>query len=544
MFANRFGLSALLKDGSRTFSGIDEMTLKNIDNCKTLASIVQSSFGNNCMNKMIGNHLGRYTITSSCSVILRELEIQHPAAQLVYLAAKIQHEEFGDHSNFIVSLAGQLLSNAAKLIREGLHPCDIIKGYEISLNLLLDIFKDFICWNISDILNVEDLEKSIQTCINSKQLVRDINIAKLVAQAAISIMPQNVVDFNTDNIRVAKTVGGTTSESFLVNGFVITREPTGTVTRLIDTKVMVLGCGLEMTGTEAKGTVLMTCADDLINFTKGEEDKMEELIKGIYDADVRAIIVNGAISDAAQHYCNKYGILTMKIMSKFDIRRVCRTLGATALVRLGVPLVDELGHAESIMVEEISSKRVTIIRSSNSRVSTIVLRGAIPSILDEIERAIESGTDCVKCITKSTAFVAGAGATELEISHRLTKINEEGNSKMTGFDRMCLLNFADAFESIPKILAENAGFDRTEILTALSAAHRNGQKYAGVNVKGDSPTINACDAGILDHYETKKWAIKMAVDAVLTILRIDQIIMAKPAGGPKSPEKGQFDAEE
>lgn len=543
MFANRYGLSGLLKEGGRNFSGVEETALKNIENCKTLATITQTSLGPNCMNKMIINYLGKNIITSACSLILSELDVQHPAAKLAVLAAKLQDEEFGDATNFVINLFASLLSNAEKLIREGLHTSDIVKGYEAALNICTPILDELVCWHVADIMNVEDLAKGIKTCVNSKQLLTDKDLTKLIAEAALKIMPNNVADFNIDNIRVAKIVGGCANDSHLVSGMIILREPSGSVLKKTNAKVMVLGCGLEMTGTEAKGTVLLNSAQELINFTKGEEDRMEELIKSIRDAGVEAIIVNGTISDTAQHYCNKYEIFTLKITSKFETRRLCRTFGATALVRLGAPLADELGMAELISVQEIASKKVTLIRSGNSRVATIVLRGGTPAVLDEMERAIDDGINCIKCITQSTGFVAGGGAAEIEIAHQIAKKNETNESNLSDFDRMCLLKFGESFECIPKILAENAGLNSTEVITALIAAHQNGHKYACVNMKGDSLTINALEAGILDHFETKKWAIKFAVDAALTVLRIDQIIMAKPAGGPKAPQQRNDDDE-
>lgn len=191
---------------------------------------------------------------------------------------------------------------------------------------------------------------------------------------------------------------------------------------------------------------------------------------------------------------------------------------------------EELGYVESIKVEEISSQKLTILKSRDAKISTIVLRSASPNVLDELERAIDNAVNVVRCVARDPAFVPGGGATEIELAHQL----QQFGATVPGLDQYAVLKFAEALEVVPKILAENCGHNHVDCITALYSAHEKGEKAAGVDVDGGPGALlcNSADKGVLDHAESKKWALRFTLDAVLTILQVDQIIMAKQAGGP------------
>merc|ERR1719446_1318607 len=276
-----------------------------------------------------------------------------------------------------------------------------------------------------------------------------------------------------------------------------------------------------------------------MNFTKGEEQRMDEFIKSIKDVGVDVVISGGAISEIAGHFLNKYKIMALKITSKFELQRVCQTVGATSIIRTGPPLPEELGYVESIKVEEISSQKLTILKTRDSRISTIVLRSASPNVLDELERSIDNAVNVVRCVTRNKDFVPGAGATEIELAHQL----QQFGATVPGLDQYAVLKFAEALEVVPKVLAENSGHSYVDVITAMYAAHQKGEKGKGVDVDSGALTLDAGAKGILDHEDTKRWALRFCVDAVLTILRVDQIIMAKQAGGPKPGEDGARDGD-
>jgi T-complex protein 1 subunit theta len=317
----------------------------------------------------------------------------------------------------------------------------------------------------------------------------------------------------------------------------IAREPLGVEKFKEKAKVAVFAQGIETQSTETKGTVLLNNAEELMSFTKNEEDRMETFIKEIKDAGVDVVVSGGGVSEIAIHYLNKYRILCIKITSKFELRRVCRTVGATAIIRTGPPIPEEIGFVESIKLDEIASQKLTIIKSRDAKVSTIVLRSASPNVLDELERSIDNAVNVVRCVTKSPNFVAGAGATEIEMAHQL----QQFGATVPGLDQYAVLKFSDALEVVPRVLAENAGHNHVDAITALYTAHEKGEKSAGIDVDSPSMVCNAAEKGILDHCESKRWAMRFTIDAVLTVLKVDQIIMAKQAGGPKPPEGGDND---
>ncbi|CAE8740342.1 unnamed protein product [Polarella glacialis] len=534
MFGQSGGaFQGLLKDGGKHFSGLDEALIKNIEACKNLALITKTSLGPYGMNKLIINHLNKHFVTSDTNTMVSELEVMHPAAKLVVLAATSQMKECGDATNLVVSLSGELLYRAEELLKEGIHSTDVLKGYELARDKAMEFLDGQKVWQCTDLKDVEQITKVVKTAISSKQLGYEGLLAKLVAQACVKVMPPHSSKFNLDSVRVVKVHGGNLSGSFVVDGMAIARPCSGVVKKHEKTKVAVYAEGIELGSTETKGTVLLNNAEELMNFTKGEESRMEEFIKSVSDAGVGLVISGGAISDIALHFLNKYRVMTLKISSKFELRRICQTVGATSIIRTGPPLPEECGYVESVRVEEISSQKFTIIETKDSKIATVVLRSSSPNVLDELERAIDNAVNVVRCTTTDPNFVAGAGATEIELAHQL----QQFGATVPGLDQYAVLKFAEALEAVPKILAENCGHSHVDCVTALYAAHMKGEKHTGVDVDGGGLICDAAEKEVLDHLETKRWAFRFALDAVLTVLKVDQIIMAKQAGGPKTAKQ-------
>eukprot|EP00931_Biecheleriopsis_adriatica_P057262 TRINITY_DN3396_c0_g1_i1.p1 TRINITY_DN3396_c0_g1~~TRINITY_DN3396_c0_g1_i1.p1 ORF type:complete len:541 (+),score=156.56 TRINITY_DN3396_c0_g1_i1:52-1674(+) len=537
MFGQQQGFQSLLKDGGKHFSGVDEALLKNIEACKNLSQITKSSLGPYGMNKLIINHLGKHFVTSDTNTMINELEVMHPAAKLIVMAAKSQMQESGDGTNLCVSLGGELLQRAEELLKEGIHANDVYKGYDLAKDKALEFLNEQVCWTCEDLRSTEQMAKVVKTAISSKQFGHEDLLSKLVAEACVKVMPPVPSKFDLDNVRVTKVFGGNINSSFVVEGMAIARPTSGVETFKEKTKVAVYAEGIDLGSTETKGTVLLNSADELMNFTKGEEAKMDEFIRGIKEQGVEVVVSGGSISDIAIHFLNKYKIMTVKISSKFELKRVCRTVGATSIVRTGPPIPEECGYVESIKVEEIASQKFTIIKTRDSKIATVVLRSASQNVLDELERAIDNAVNVVRCTARDAKFVPGAGATEIELAHQL----QQFGATVPGLDQYAVLKFAEALEVVPKILAENSGHSHVDAITALYAAHQKGEKAAGIDVDSGDLVCNAAERGIMDHAETKKWAIRFTLDAVLTVLKVDQIIMAKQAGGPKGGGEGGRD---
>jgi len=439
------GFQSMMKDGSKFFSGLEEAVIRNIDACKDFSATVATAFGPNGMNKMVINHLEKLFVTNDAATIIRELEVEHPAAKMMILGSQMMEQEVGDGTNFVIVLAGALLKEAEDLVRM--------------------VFK-----------------RSVESNIN----------------------------------KVEKC------------------------------KIAVYTCPIDSAQTETKGTVLIKSAQELTDFSKGEEDLLEKQIKEIVDSGAKVVVSGGKIGDLALHYLNKHGLMAVRLTSKWDVRRLCRAVNATPLPKLTPPTAEELGYADLVRVDELGDTSVVIFKmeATESKISTIVVRGATENYMDDIERAIDDGVNTYKGLCRDGRLVAGAGAVEMELAKEVTSYGE----KCEGLEQYAVQRFGQALHVVPKMLAENTGVKANVVIAELAAAHAEGKTYAGFDIESDSAsalkedgtkhTINAVENQVFDLLVAKYWGLKYATDAAATILRVDQIIMAKRAGGPRAPKGG------
>ncbi|KAJ9525435.1 hypothetical protein QJQ45_003170 [Haematococcus lacustris] len=520
-----YGLQSMLKDGHKHFAGLDEAVMRNIEACKNLAQITRTSLGPNGMNKMVINHLERLFVTSDASTIVSEMEVNHPAARLLVLAAMAQEQEIGDGTNLVLTFGGELLSNAEALLRDGLVTAEIADGYSRAGAKALEILETLVVEGSKEAVDVRDKDlvaRRLKGAIASKISGYEDMLAQLVAEACIDVLPKNPVNFNVDNVRV------------VVKGMVLRRDAEGTVKHMENAKVAVYSQGIDTSSTDTKGTVLIKTAAELENYAKSEESKLEEYIKAIADTGVKAgatakahVVASGsAIGEMAMHFLEKYGLMVLRVPSKFELLRFCKSTGATARASFGAPSPDELGFVKYLSVQE----------ASLGAISTIVLRGSTEGFLDDVERALNDGVNAFKALTRDGRCVAAGGATELELARQIG----DWGKKLTGLEQYAVKAFAESFEVVPRTLAENSGLNATDVLSALYAAHAQGQINTGVDINGGPPK-DLSQEGVVDLYATKWWALKLATDAAGTVLRVDQIIMAKQAGGPKPRGMGGDD---
>lgn len=465
-----------------SYDSEDGAVLRNIDACRAIASTVQTSLGPYGRNKIVINHLQKMILTSDAATILRELDVVHPAAKLLVMASQQQDAEMGDATNLVIVLAGELLKKAEDLLRMGLKTSDIVTGYEKAQKFALEALEELEVDKAADITSQEELSKAIKTVIASKQNGSEDFLADLVAEAVLAVLPKNPAHFSVDNVRVVKIMGGSLEQSRVVKGMVFPKEPNGSVKKAAKAKVAVYSCAIDISQTETKGTVLLHNAKEMLDFTKGEEDQLEASIKEIHDIGIRVIIAGSTVGELAMHYLNRYGILVIKILSKFDLRRICRVVGATPLARLGAPMPDEMGSIDVVETLEIGGDRVTVFRQEDevTRTATLVLRGATQNHLDDIERAVDDGVNVVKAITKDARLVPGAGAAEVQLVERLQAYGE----KTPGLAQYAIKKYGEAFEVVPRSIAESAGLDATEVLSRLYAAHsRKDEWTTGVDIE-------------------------------------------------------------
>lgn len=542
--------SGLFKNGYQSHSNADGAVIRNIEAVREISSILLTSMGPSGRNKIIVNHLGKIFITNDAATMLNELEIVHPAVKILIQASKQQEFEMGDNTNLVIILAGELLNISEKLINLGLSIPEIIQGYKLASKFVAKSLDDLVVDKVESITEKSELLKVIKPVISAKQYGLEDTISDLVVDAVkLIINPKRPSAFNVDGVRVVKIMGASLSSSEVVKGMVFPREPEGHIKNIKEqSKVVVFTCPIDISTTETKGTVLLHNAKEMLEFSKGEEQQLDAMCKEIYDSGVRVVVAGSSVGELALHYFNKHSILVLKVPSKFDLRRLCQVCGATPLPRLGAPMPDEMGIIDVIETKEIGADRVTIFRQldlSVSRTATIVIRGATQNNLDDVERAIDDGVNAIKGLLKDNRLLPGAGAIEIELVKLITQYGEQ----TPGLLQLAIKNYAKAFEVIPRVLAETSGLDSSELLSKLFAAHSEGSLTAGLDIDNDSDNglLDVKERGILDLLSTKKSAIELATDAANTILSIDQIIMAKRAGGPqmpKQPRPGNWDSED
>jgi len=389
----RRGIPNLFKSGTAHIRGKEEAVHRNIDACKDLASITRTSLGPNGMNKMIINYLEKLFVTSDAATMMQEMEVQHPAAKLLVLASQMQEREIGDGSNYVIVIAGELLKQASGLLDLGLHPSEVIKGYMKASEEAIKALDDMVVWKLEekDLSSSKNIEKATYAPICAKQYTSVDVINPLIAEACMAVMPKNTKNFNVDNVRVAKMMGGNVLHSKVIRGVVVSRNTEGSVKEVKDAKVAVFTCAIDTATTETKGTVLIKDAKQLLNYNSSEEKMIEASVKAIADSGVKVIITGGSIGDMALHFVEKYGMMIIKIMSKFELRRLCKTVGARPQVRLGAVPAEEQGYCSRVYVSEVGLQYVTVFEQSKgdvAKISTIMLRGSTKNILNDIERAV------------------------------------------------------------------------------------------------------------------------------------------------------------
>ncbi|KAJ7151079.1 TCP-1/cpn60 chaperonin family-domain-containing protein [Mycena filopes] len=495
----------IFKDGYKYLQGLDEAILRNIEAVVELSDLVRTSFGPNGRNKLIINHLGKLFVTSDAATIIREIEVVHPAAKLLVMASQAQESEMGDSTNMVIILGGELLKKAENLLIMGLKPTDIIPGYELACAKALAELETLSTFSLPTPMTPLTLAAALKPALASKQYGLEDPLAALIAEAALAVMPTNPRNFNVDNVRVVKIMGGSLSGSRVVQGMVFGREPEGSVKQVKKAKVAVFTSALDVAQTETKGTVLIKNAEEMLNFTTGEEKHLEMIIAQIAASGVSVIIGGSSMSDLTLHYLNRHNIAVLKVLSKFELRRLCR----------------EMGYVDIFETIEIGGDRVTVLRQ--------LIDG------DDGFDPTSKGDRTRTCDDRRADGSPAQGAVEIELAKRV----ENYGAGLKGLPQHGVRRFASALEC-------NAlgGSEGNEVVSRLWAKHEAaGGEAWGVDVENESDgTLDAAATKIYDSLASKAWAIRLATEAAVSVLNVDSIIMSKPAGGPKIPQQsGNWD---
>ncbi|MCU4140709.1 MAG: Chaperonin GroEL [Methanophagales archaeon] len=537
----------ILREGTSRTRGRDAQA-NNINAAKAVASAVRTTLGPKGMDKMLVDTLGDVVVTNDGVTILKEMDIEHPAAKMMVEVAKTMDEEAGDGTTTAVVLAGELLKKAEELLEQELHPTVIASGYRMAAEKAKEIL-DGVAVDVSEESVREDVMRKVaKTSITGKfaEAAGDF-LADIAVSAVKSIAEKTDGGFSVDldNLNIEKKTGGKIADTILVNGVAIDKEVVhpGMPKRVENAKIALLNCSLEVKKTETDAEIRIRSAEQMKAFLDEEERMMRKMVEKIKASGANVVFCQKGIDDVVQHYLAKEGILAVRRVKKSDMERLARATGGKIVNNIEELSEAELGHAGLVRERKIAGDRMVFVEEcENPRSISIVVRGGEEHVVDEIERSLNDALKVASSILEDGKAVAGGGAVETELALRL----KEFSTTLKGREQLAVEKFAEALEIIPRTLAENSGLDPIDKLVELKAAHEAGNKNAGLDVY-TGEIVDMWERGVIEPLRTKKQAVSSAVEAATMILRIDDVIASKreefkpPAPGEGGmPEGGGY----
>ncbi len=482
----------------------------NVMIAKAVADMLKTTLGPKGMDKMLIDAVGDIVVTNDGATVLKEVELKHPAAKMIAETAKALEEEVGDGTTTAVVITGELLKNALKLKNKGLHPTVIIKGYELASDYALKVLEEeAVKINISE---EKELKKIIQTALTGK------NVEKVKGLLAGIIINAFRKTGNPDNIKIEKKTGQSLSNSRLINGILIDKEPVfSEMSKKIDNaRIILTDAPIEVKTLETESEIEIKIPEQLKSFKDKEQEILKLMIKEIIKVKVNMVICQKGIDEEAQQLLANNGITAIRRVRKTDMELLSKALGVNITTNLKDLKKSDVSNA-SMITKRVGDEEMTIIYNcTNPRAVTILLRGAQEQLLDEVKRAVDDALGNLRTVMKDDKVLPGAGACELMQRKKLLEYAD----KISGREQLAVKAFAEALEVIPKALITNSGGEVLDLMPKLIKLHESGNYWGA----GDKP-VNALNQGIIEPLELKKQVIKTAYEASKMILRIDDMIL-------------------
>jgi archaeal chaperonin len=528
----------LLKEGATETKG-NQAQRNNITAAKTIAEIVRSSLGPRGMDKMLVNNLGDVTITNDGATILKEIDVQHPAAKMMVEISKSTDNEVGDGTTSTVVLAGSLLSKAEELIAKDVHPTVIVDGYRMASEKAIEILK-----NASTKVDPSDrqtLGKIARTSMASKLVsVNSEPLSKIAVDAVIAIAERardnKSLKVDVDNIKVEKKAGGSIEDTKLIEGIVLDKEVVhgAMPKRIEDAKIALLNAALEIEKTEMSAEIRISDPHQMQMFLEEENRMLKSMVDKITASGANVLLCQKGIDDLAQHYLAKEGILAVRRVKESDMNNLAKATEGRVLSNLDELSASDLGYAKLVEERKVETDKWVFVEGcKNPKAVSILVRGGSQRVVDEAERSVHDAIMAVKDVVEYPYITVGAGAPEVYISQKV----REWSASLTGRSQLAVERFADSVEEIAIALAENAGMDPLDTQTQLRAKASGAKPKYGVDV------INGrvADMAAKDVYEplkVKEQVINAATEASCMILRIDDVIAASKSKESAAPPGG------
>jgi thermosome len=526
----------ILREGSQRTRGREAQN-NNIMAAKAVAAAVRTTLGPKGMDKMLVDSLGDIVITNDGATILKEMDIEHPAAKMIVEVAKTQDDEVGDGTTTAAVLAGEFLKNAEELLEQNVHPTVIASGYRLASIKAKEILQ-----TLAKPVTMEDkdlLFKIAATAITGKgaEAHKDV-FANLSVNAVLAVVDKENGKYTVDieDIKVEKKVGANIEASELIEGMVIDKERvhTNMPKKVKDAKILLLNEALEIKKTEVDAEISIKSPDQLQLFLDQEEQMIHDMVNKVIDCGANVVFVQKGIDDIAQHYLAKAGVYAARRVKKSDMDKLARATGAKVLTSLKEISESDLGKAGNVEEKKIGDEAMTYVTEChNPKAVSIILRGGTEHVVDEAERALHDALRVVGVAIEDEKLVAGGGSPEVELALRL----REYSGTLTGREQLAVSKFAEALEVIPRTLAENAGLDPIDMLVEMRSQHEKGKKTAGLNVF-TGKVVDMWKEGVVEPLRVKTQAIDSATEAATMILRIDDVLSSKSAPGGGMPPGG------
>ena len=528
----------ILREGTSRNRGRDAQR-GNILAAKIIAETVRTSLGPRGMDKMLVDSFGDVTITNDGATILDEMEVQHPAAKMMVEVAKTQDDEVGDGTTTSVVVAGELLKKAEELIEKDVHPTIIVDGYRQASTRALEILQEIALK--ADPSDKQILRRVAEVSLASKLLAEHKeSMAELAVNAVLQVAEKTSDGYNVDidDIKVEKKPGESLTDTELIKGIVLDKEVVhpGMPKRVEEAKIALVDLPLEVEKTEFDAKINIENPDQMKAFLDEEENMLKGMVDKIADTGANVLLCEKGIDDVAQHYLAKDGILAVRRVKQSDIEKLVKATGARVVSNLDDLKSSDLGYAKLVEEKKVADDKMVFIEGcKNPKAVTILVRGGSERLVDEAERSLHDALCVVRDVIREPLVVAGGGAPEAEMARRL----REYSQKLSGKEQLAVIAFADALETVPMALAENAGLEPIDIMVQLRAAHEKGEVWAGVDID-EGKVSNLEKKGILEPLSVKAQVIKSATEAAGMILKIDDVIAAaksKEGKGPAGPKE-------
>ncbi len=525
----------VLKESALQQKGKDAQQ-NNIAAAKLVAELVKSSLGPRGLDKMLVDSLGDVTITNDGATILKEIDVQHPAAKMMVEISKTVDNEVGDGTTSSVVFGGALLARAEDLLKKDVHSSTIVEGFQTAAEKTLEIYSELSKKIKSD--DRESLLKIATTSMQSKLISEDSDtLSKIVVDSILSIATKKGDEYSVDleNIKVEKKSGGSIQDTQIVKGIVLDKEivHSGMPTKIEKAKIALLNSALEIEKTEMSSEIRITDPTQMQMFLEEENRMLKTMVDKLHDVGVNVLICQKGIDDIAQHYLAKHGIMAVRRVKESDMIKLSKATGGRVISNLDDLSEKDLGTADIAHQKKVESDKWVFIEGCKHPQSvTLLIRGGSQRVIDEVDRSIHDSLMVVKDVIEKPEIVAGGGAPESFAASQL----KDWADNFDGREQLAIKKYAEALETIPLTIAENAGMDPIDTMANLRAKQNQGRKWTGIDAR-NTKIADMLGIDVVEPIAVKEQIIKSATEAACMILRIDDVIAVSgaPGGGGMPP---------